>query len=195
MAKRKSKPTLALESEGPVRYRLVFETSEDGKRVSNSARLTSRLLDRDMHGRRGARVYFRSVEKRRPGTRFKLDPFEVASLTAYLDQQPEVRRQLEDELLNFHDWDPGPGGIRAEVWKETTIDAVVFGPRFLASPTQAAFLRKKYKGEAKRLLEVEFDTPDTLSSFEVDMVPEWGGSHMFTFIFRDGRCLEHRMEG
>jgi len=196
MAKIGKSSTLILEAEQPVPFQLAFQTTEGGRRVSRHAKLTSPMLDPLMRSRKGTDVYFKSIENWKPGPRFALDPFEMASLAAYLQEQAEIRRELERELDRLlADWDRKKEiGRGPDIWKRTKIDGVMFWPRNVASAEQARFLERKFGRKAKTLLEVEFDAPDAVSGFDVAMTPAWA-EHLLTAKFRDGRCVELQVEG
>jgi hypothetical protein len=196
---RQKKPTfeIIVTSQKPVPYRLVVRTAERG----TPATLTSPLLDSDLHHRAGVTTYCRSVKG--PGKDGKdggitLDPFEAASLAAYLMDQASVRRQLEralDALLKT--WDErGEIGRGGKVWKQTKIDSIHFAPRKLPTAQELEVIQGGYsKKEAKAILAENFDTPAARSSFAIMMQPEWALDHLLRIQFRDGKSMELNLEG
>ena len=182
---------VVLASERPVPYRLTFRTDKDG----TPARLTSPLLDRAMHGR-NAVACFAGVAGRAEGARIRLDPFEAASLAAYLRDQPAVRRELERELDDLlATWDEeGEVGRGGRVWEQTRIESVHFAPRKLPTPAQVELIKRAHRKDLGRILREHFDTPDSRSSFVVLMTPEWA-QHLLMVQFRDGRAMRLEVHG
>jgi hypothetical protein len=193
---RQKKPTseMIVSSEKPVPYRLVFQTAERGA----PATLTSPLLDPNLHDGAGVTTYCRSVKGPGDGGGIALDPFEAASVIAYLTDQASVRRQLERELdALLETWDErGEIGRGGEVWKQTKIESVHFAPRKLPTPQELEVIHQGYgKKEAKAILAENFDTPDGRSSFVIMMQPEWALDHLLRIQFRDGKSKELNLEG
>jgi hypothetical protein len=181
-------------SEKPIPYRLAFRTAERGA----PATLTSPLLDPDLHERAGVTTYCRSVKGPGKDGGTALDPFEAASLAAYLMDQVAVRRQLERELdALLETWDEqGEIGRCGEVWKQTKIESIHFAPRKLPTAQELEVIHGGYsKKEAKAILAKNFDTPGGRSSFLIMMQPEWALDHLLRIQFRDGKSMELNLEG
>jgi hypothetical protein len=185
---------MIVSSEKPVPYRLAFRTAERGA----PATLTSPLLDADLHERAGVTTYCRTVKGPCKGGGITLDAFEAASLTAYLQDQASLRRQLERELdALLETWDErreiGRGGA---IWKQTKIESIHFAPRKLPTAQELEVIHGGYgKKEAKAILAKNFDTVDARSSFLIMMQPEWALDHLLRIQFRDGKSMELDLEG
>jgi hypothetical protein len=184
-----------LDSAEPVPYHLVLLASKRGPGLSPGGRLTSPLLDRTMHKRSGVEVVFRSLEGRSQPV---LDPFEAVSLACYLQNQSQIRRELQQQLNEqLNKWDPDSKlGRDDAIWNDTKIAGVEFAPRNVPSPEQIKHFKKTMTEKSREwVLRVQFDAPETATSFTVALTPRWAGGHLLLIPFHDGKAVDLIMDG
>jgi hypothetical protein len=189
-----------LEGNGPpVEYKLVLEKSTDPS--AGVAKLTSPLLDADMHSDRAVRVSISGFAgDPHAGKELAIHSFQIDSIVDYLSNQAKFRQALE-KAIDAHLADSPSRrkiGRGSAAWKTVKVSFILLNPRNVRTRESLqgmkALLPKLNPAMLERLAS-KSNQPSTRSSLSLSLSGPWPDEHERQARFRDGKLVEFSLEG
>jgi hypothetical protein len=165
----------------------ILKSIKGFKNGRSDATLCSKQLDRTMHPSGCVRVGVAGAStKKSPG--YTLDPFTRASLEAYLNSQPHVKKTLEEQLFAEQvEWGAKPPLRGNSVWELVQIELVAFEEKIVQTPQGLANLKKMFPGIDIQRVRQSGDQPKTRTRFTLQLNVGWDPEHARLATFRDGK--------
>jgi hypothetical protein len=156
------------------------------------AKLSSPLLDRNLHRDGSAKMLIETEPVARTGTaEFRLDTFAVNSLREYLHTQARVRRLLQEALTRDRErWNKHNAFRQGDIWQQAEVRTVAFDKKNVPTPNSLAKIKAIMpKLDLKRVV-AKADKQNTRSSFTIQLDVAWDLEHWRLALFRDGALVE-----